>query len=996
MNYEDLKYYYRKFKFGDDNFHNLMKQRVKNILLISSIFDAYVLESDGRLSEQLHGEYRQLDLSTSPRIITVTFSDDILNILDREEIDLVIIMMRIGNITPFELSSQIRKKYPDLPLLLLLNKASYVDIVSSNPELLKGFNGVFLWRGDAKLFIAMIKLIEDKMNLDYDTKFGHIRVVLLIESAINYYSLFLPIFYAESMKLTQELIESELHDSNKRLRMRARPKVLLAHDYEDAISIYQKYKDYIICIITNVNLKVNDQFEQTGGIKLIREIRESDPDLPVMMQSADPLNRIEASKLNAEFVDKDSQNLLNEIRNFIVNNLGFGDFVFRNEQGEEIDRARSMYHFEKKIAVIPEESLMYHANRNHFSAWLMAHGEVNIAKQIRYVVASDFLNVDDIRKFLINTIHQVRKQQNRGKVVKFDPSLFSEEDKIIQLADGSLGGKGRGLSFLNALLVTMGLDKEFPDVEIRLPKTAIIGTNEFDKFLDFNRINTDKIIKKSDLEISEIFLKGELSEELNNRLRLMLEQIKVPLAIRSSGLLEDSQSQPFAGIYKTFMLPNDNPDPELRLAHLQSAVKMIFATPFQENPRKYIEGINYKIEEEKMAVVIQEIGGNEYEPDLFFPLFSGAAQSYNFYPKSGMEHSDGIAAVAVGLGKSVVDGERAYRYCPKHPRIDLLEPDGIVENSQRHFYALDLKEQNFNLLDGETSTLKKVRILEKHLQELFLETSSVWDHENFSFQDGKYVRGPRVITFRNVIHYNHFPLTSILLRLLDIGEVGLGVPVEIEFAVDLAQSDVTQTKPRFYILQIRPLSVTREDTVVAIDKLTPEDLVLYSEKAMGNGILKGIRDIVYVDPDKFDNTKTLEMVSEIDFINEKMKQENCQYILIGPGRWGSSDRFLGIPVNWAQINKAKIIVETSMEDYVIEASQGSHFFHNLVAMNIGYFTVHHNIKKNYLNWEWLKSQQAETTTEHVVHIRMPEAVLVKIDGKSGKAVILKENKSSTG
>lgn len=994
MNLEDLNYYYNKLKFGEDNYHNMMQVRVNEILLVSNIYDSYVLEKDGRLSEQIYGEYRQLDLSMAPRITTATATDDIISMLKFRRFDLIIIMMKTGGMTPFDLSRQIKEMYPRIPLLLLLNKQSYIEVIQRSEDRLQYFDDIFMWKGDAKLFIAMIKSVEDRLNVAHDTLYGHVRVILVVESNVDYYSIFLPIFYSESMKLTQELIDAELQDANKRLRMRARPKILLSHNYNDALEYYNNYREFIICVITNVNLKVNGKIDSSGGIRLIRKIRQQNPDVPVMIQSADPYNRIEAGKLNAEFIDKSSRTLLADIRQFVVNNLGFGDFIFRNEKGEEIDRAKSMYHFEKKLETIPEESLLYHANHNHFSAWLMAHGEIRIAQQIRYVVATDFLTTADLRRFIITTIRNVRQQKNRGKVIKFDPSVFTEDDKIVLLADGSLGGKGRGLSFLNALMVTMDLNKEFSGVTIKLPRTAIIGTNEFDRFLELNRIDSNRIIKLQDSAIENRFLQGRLSDTLKERLQILLSRTSSPLAIRSSGLLEDSQSQPFAGIYQTFMLPNNHSDPEVRLRQLSDAIKIIFSTPFQHKPRKYIESIHYNIEEEKMAVVIQEIAGSTRD-NHFFPLFSGAAQSYNFYPTSVIGHADGVVALAAGLGKAVVDGERSHRYSPRHPKIDLLEPVIIVENNQRDFYAIDLERRDFDLRDGELATLQKIKITQKQLSGIFKELTSVWDYENFVFVDGRFAQGPRVITFRNYIHFDTFPLSAILLRILDIGEVSLGVPVEIEFAVDFKRLEAgKEPQPVFYLLQIRPLSVTKEYAQVEINEIRKDDALLVTSKAMGNGIIRDIEDVVFIDPEVFDNRKTLEIVKEIEQINLKLRKDDREYLLIGPGRWGTSDRFLGIPVNWTQIDKARIIVETNLKDFVVEASQGSHFFHNLVAMNVGYFTVAHNLSNEYIDWEWLKAQPMVERTEHVYHSRVKKPLLIKIDGRSGRSVILKQDKKN--
>jgi hypothetical protein len=989
MNIQELDYYYKKFQLGKDNFFELMKHRIKDILLVANFFDAFILEQDGRLSEQIYGEYRQLDLSTAPRISTIPFSENVVDTLAEKEFDLVIIVMRFSQITAHALTTKIKEKFPHLPVVLLLNKHSFIELVNKEEEKMKIFDGIFLWNGDAKLFLAIIKLMEDKKNVSYDTKHGHVRVVLLVENAIDYYSTFIPIFYASAMRLTQELIDSETDIMNKRMRMRTRPKILLAGNYEEAMQIYRQYRDYIICVITNANLQVEGKFEAFGGIDLVSEIRQEQPDIPIMIQSADEFYRKEARKVNAEFCNKYSKTILHDIRNFIINNLGFGDFVFRDSDGVELTRAKSMYEFEQKIAEVPEESILYHGERNHFSAWLMAHGEIQIAHKIRYIVTDDFLSTQDIRKFLIQTIHKVRELQNRGKVVKFDSSIFTENEKITMLAEGSLGGKGRGLSFLNALLVTMDLSNEFENVDIKIPKTAIIGTHEFDIFIEENKIDPVKLSGKTDDEIAAVFMDGTLSGQLQEMLRILLNNTKNPLAVRSSGLLEDSQSQPFAGIYKTFMLPNNNDDFEIRLRDLMNAIKLVFVSPYQSAARQYIESIHFKVEEEKMAVVIQEIVGLRHANDLYFPHLSGAAQSYNFYPAKRIKHSDGIAAIAVGLGKSVVDGERTYRFCPNYPKITLLEPVGIVENNQRDFYGLDLAKKVDVWQDDEDLFLVKKKILNSYKNGVFKEMTSVWDYENLQFLDGKFVEGPRVITFRNQILYERFPLSSILKRVLDIGELAHGVPVEIEFAINLQCEQNSQNA--FNLLQIRPLSVHSENIDVDIAKFDPEQVLLYTTKGMGNGIVRGIQDVIYLIPDKFDNTDTLKMAEEIDELNAKLRKEDKKYILIGPGRWGSSDRFLGVPVRWAQIDMVKIIIEASLETFAVEASQGSHFFHNLVAMNVGYFTIPHSSKTDFINWEWLKNQTIVNKTDYFVHISSCYPLEIRIDGRTGRALIMRDS-----
>jgi len=985
MDHKEISYYYKKFKFGEDIYHNLMKKRVKRILLVSTFYDAFIFEQDGRLSEQIHGEYRQLNLSTAPRIISVPTGVQALKMLKESKFDLVITMMRIGEIGPVALSKKIHKLDPDLPVLLLLNVSNDLSLIDKDSDDMKYIENVFNWNGDSKIFLTMIKYIEDKWNVENDTREGAVQVILLVEDSIHYYSVFHPLLYAEILKQTQKLIIEELDDMSKRRRMRGRPKVLLCHTYEDAVLIYEKYKDNIIGVISDISYKVNDKLDSQAGLKLIKHLREQDAECPILLQSSEADNKEKAEELNVHFLNKTSKKLLFDLREFILKNMGFGVFIFRDRNGNNIARAETIQDFEMNISNIPAESLIFHSENNHFSAWLTAHGEVEVARRIKHLVIKDFESVDQIRHFLLDTFSKIRKEQNKGKVVAFNASVFQEEGKIIQLADGSLGGKGRGLAFLNAFLTSMEINEQFDDIDIKLPQTAIIGTNEYDSFIEENDILVENIIERSDQEINEIFLAGDLSSQLQKRLTELINVSNTPLAVRSSGLLEDSQSQPFAGVYETYMLPNNEKNPLTRLDQLMKAVKLVFASPFRQRASNYLNSINYSAEEEEMAVIIQQVVGSKYD-DLFFPEISGTAQSYNFYPIQGMKHEDGIASLAVGLGKEVVDGGLALRFCPKYPRIDLQKPAEIVKNSQRNFYALDLKRE-YNLMKGEDATLDRIKISAKFLQSVFRDLASVWDHERLSFNESSYAKGPLVLTFRKQVHYDQIRISKILEHILEIGKVGLGVPVEIEFALSLNPAH----KPCFYLLQIRPLSVHSQKLDLNLAKLKKEATFLLSSNSIGNGQIDGIKDIVFVDPDKFDNTKTFDIASEVEKINLQLRREEKPFILIGPGRWGTSDRFLGIPVRWAQINMAKVIVETSLDGFVVEASQGSHFFHNLVAMNIAYLTTGHNIKGDHIDWEWIRDQQIRSEMNYVTHVELSVPSIVKIDGRSGKAAFLKNS-----
>ncbi|NLN34437.1 MAG: hypothetical protein GX157_00300 [Candidatus Cloacimonetes bacterium] len=988
MKMEELNYYYNKFKFGEDIFHQLMHKRVRDILLVSTFYDAFIFEQDGRLSEQIFGEYRALNLSTAPRITSVPTGEEALQKLKTHSYDLVITMMRIGEIGPFELARRIKEQNPDLMVLLLLNVASDYLIWENHVEERRYIDDVFLWNGDTKLFLAMVKSVEDSLNVEYDTAHGLVRVILLVEDSVHYYSLFLPSLYSVIMKQTQKLIEEEVSDINKHFRMRVRPKVLIAHNFEDAARLYEKYREYMLCVISDVRYKVNGELDAHAGFKLIRQIMEKSRDLPMILQSSETENRAMAHELGVHYLNKNSKHLFMDLREYMVYNLGFGNFIFRNPEGDILDEAANIAEFEDKILKIPVESLEFHSRFNHFSNWLIAHGEIQIAKKIRPIKIEDFASRDELRQFIYQVFRSVRIEKNRGKIINFDAVSLSEMNQIIRLTEGSLGGKGRGLAFLNALLCTMDYESKFENTAISLPSTAIIGTNEFDLFIEHNKI-MEQIQGKSDEEIDAVFMEGELSKILVKRLQIYLEHIDYPIAVRSSSLLEDSQAQPLAGVYRTYMLPNNHPDISHRLRQLTDAIKLVFASVFLCDARNFLDAMDYKAEEEKMAVIIQETVGSLQAEKYYYPHISGVAQSYNFYPTSYMEHADGMANIVLGLGKAVVEGKQNYRFCPKYPAIDILPPEEMMRNSQKEFYALDLGKVDFDLTQGDEITLAhlKLKEAEKHGSLRFL--TSVWDYENYRLSDNLHDKGLTVLTFAGILKYDCFPLAKIVDELLEIGEIALGIPVEIEFAVNLDSAKSNAGKPTFYILQIRPLSVSAEAYHIDAGKLNKSNLLMYTENGMGNGVIRDLKDVIYLDPQRFDKTRTLEMQSEIERFNDQMAQAGKHYILIGPGRWGSRDRFLGIPVRWPQINRAKVILETGLKDFMVEASQGTHFFHNLVAMNVGYFNIPYLSATDFVDINWLKAQQSKERGEFFVHLEFDDPLLIKMDGKTGLAVIEK-------
>jgi hypothetical protein len=971
---------YNRFKFGEDRFYELMQKRIRNILLVSGFYDAYILEQDGRIADLVFGEYRQLNLSTAPKITTIASYDEVIPILQKESFDLVVVSMRVSSQKPYELGKQIKSHFPNLPTLLLLNKNSYIEVIQNHCPKKQCFDDIFLWNGNAKVFVAMIKSIEDKLNINKDTSNASVGVLLLVENAVKYYSLLLPILYHQIFSNTQQLVDSELNENNKRMRMRARPKVILIHSYDDAIYYYQKYKDYIIGIITNSNLEMNGKFDINAGVKFVEMIRRKNQYLPILMESSDKYNKFLMKNLNADFIDKFSKNLISEINKFLAQNLGYGQFTFCNIVGERICAVQSIQQFIEVVSDIDTPSLLQHLSKKHFSAWLSAKGEFDAAKEMQKIECST--DVKDIRNRILTIVKDIRKKQNRGKLIRFSEEQIYDGERIIRLAEGSLGGKGRGIAFMNALLASMEHETNDLNIELKLPRTAIIGTNEYDHFIQSNDILNKVKDATSDHDISSIFISGKLSQQLREKVLFLINFSTFPLAIRSSGLLEDSQSQPFAGVYQTFMIPNKE-SPEVVLEAVCNAIKLVFSSPFLKDARDYIESTcYYKLEEEKMAVIIQEVVGNEYLPDKFFPHLSGVIQSHNYYPSAFFDPDEGIASIAAGLGKTVVEGQTTYRYCPLKPKIDPISSKQIVEENQRYFYAIDLTKDTANLNLGETSTLSRVRITQKMKESCFKIITSGWDYENFEFIDSSYYKGPRVLTYRRLLKYQDFDFNKVIELIMQIGKISMGVPVEIEFAVKF-----DDTRPIFYLLQIRPMTVNEKTMHLEFDKYHERNVILQSNKSMGNGVFSDINHIVFYHHNKFLTTETFEMKHELEQINNDFKQKNLNYILIGPGRWGSSDRFLGIPVKWSQISKAKIIVELSDEKSIIETSQGSHFFHNIVAMNIGYLTVNLGQDQVIYNKNILMDHPQISKHQYFSIAKFKAPLIVHLDGRQRKAII---------
>ncbi len=980
-----LQTFLNRNNYNRDIYHDLMPFKVKEILLVANLYDAYSIEKEGRFSEHVLGEFYALSLSTMPRITGVSTTEEVMEQLNTKHYDLIIIMIGTDKQFPVELSKRVKDQFQYIPVFLLLNSNTDVVLFEEKPAHLTWVDRIFVWNGDSKIFFAMINYLEDKINLENDTNIGMVRVILLVEDSAKYYSLYLPMLYNIVLEQTKHIIEDVTTDELYRiLRLKARPKILLASTYEEALYIFNKYKEYVLCLISDVKFKKDGKLNENAGFNLVKHMRKEIKDLPIVLQSSDDNNSQNAYELKASFISKNSETLLLDFKSFITHYLGFGNFIYRDKEGGQIAIARSLKEFEELLKTIPEESLLYHARKDHFSLWLMARGEIQVAKILNPAKVTDFKDPAALREHLINVIQHFRNEQNMGKVIPFEESSITDERNILALTEGALGGKGRGLAFINTLIYNYDFSQHVPNINIRTPKTSIIGTDEFEYFLDRNKLRERAVTETDYDEIKRLFIDGKLTETLIRKLKLIIKNITKPLAIRSSGLFEDSLNQPFAGIFETYLIPNIHSDPAVRLEQLMDAIKLVYASVYSPIAKGYIEAVNYRIDQEKMAVVIQEVVGHQYQ-DVFYPHISGVAQSYNYYPFAHMKPEEGFAVTALGLGRYVVEGEKAFRFAPQYPDLEINSPKDMYKSSQLYFYAVDLAKKDVNLLEGEDAGLRKLDIYDAEMHGTLKHLASVYSVENNRITAGLRDAGPRVINFADILKYNYIPMAKTIEVVLDVVKEAMGSPVEIEFAIDLTKDE--NYNASFYLLQIKPLIGNATDYEVDMSKIDRNTILLYSEKEMGNGIMDDIHDIVFVDPDTFDKSKTLEMADEIDKINKEMGKSGRKYILIGPGRWGTRDRFIGVPVAWPQISNARVIVETSLEGFPLDASSGSHFFHNVTSMNVGYFCVQPELSDSFIRYDMLRNLPEITKTEYFSIARFENPVTVRMDGKKRISVI---------
>jgi len=966
-------------------FQDLIQKRVQDVLLVATLYDYYILSQDGRLSEQFLGEFLELNLRHTPNL-THAFSgkEALERARESNRYDLIITSVELGDMNVLGLVAALRAEGIETPVVLLAyDRRELSQLVEKHD--VSGIERMFLWQGDVRILVAIVKYMEDKLNVAYDTGVVGVPAIVLVENSIRYYSSFLPVIYTELVKHSHGLLPEGLNLTDKILRIRAGPKILLASDYEEAWGYFDRYPDEILGIISDIQFPRAGAIRPDAGFQLAREVRRLRPDVPIMLQSSRRENEAPATAMGASFLLKGSPTLLHQVRKFMAESLRIGDFVFRLPDGTEVGSASDLKTLEEMLEKVPAESLAYHGKRNDFSTWLKARTELALAEKLRPVKVSDFASLEDLRDSVVSSIAEYRNERNRGQVVDFDRDLFDAKASFYRIGAGSLGGKARGLAFISSLLNQFHIDRYFPGVQIAVPSSVVIATEVFDRFMEENDLTDLALQSETDEEVVRAFESASLPGETRSDLEAFLARCEFPLAVRSSSLLEDSQYQPFAGIYQTYMLSNGDPSPEVRLEELMRAVKRVYASTYSLHAKRFLEATQYRLEEEKMAVILQRVVGARHGA-RFYPDFAGVARSHNFYPAPPAKSEDGIVAVALGLGKTVVDGGRSVRFCPRYPRH--LPQGSTVQRSlkgaQRDFYAIDLTgspgdERSFPIaIAEEDGTLAAL--------------GSTYSRENDALYDGVSRPGVRVVTFAPILKHGLFPLAEVLEALLAIARWGTRSPVELEFAVDLRGGNTAGAELGF--LQLRPLALAREMEEIDLEGEPIGELLCRSASVLGHGRLDELRDAVVVDYRRLERRESHRIVEVVRQLDSALRSEGRGYVLVGSGRWGSSEPFLGIPVTWDQIAGAQVIVEAGFRDFHVSPSQGTHFFQNLISNNVGYFTVNPEAGEGFLDWDWLASREARFEDGPVRHLRFDSPLVVLMNGRRNEGAIVKPTRAS--
>lgn len=977
---------FKNLVFKDTSFANLMNKRIYNVLLIATKYDAFMLEDDGRVDEQIFNEYTSLSLRYPPRFTQVTSEAEALAELKDRNFELIICMPNMDNRDIFSAAKEIKLHYPNIPIVVLTPFSKEVSKRIANEDL-SAIDYVFSWLGNSDLLLAIIKLIEDKMNAPDDTASVGVQIILLVEDSIRFYSSALPHLYKFVLEQSQMFAKEALNGHQRTLRMRGRPKIKLARTYEEAVRIFNQYRDNMLGIISDMSFMHDGVKDPYAGYKFGQYVRKTGLIIPFVLESSESNNRIYAEELGSSFIDKNSKSYPQDLRKKIMQRFGFGDFVILNPQTkEEIMRIKDLKDLQKKVFQIPDDSLVYHLSRNHFSRFFYSRAMFPPAEVLKRVDVSDYKDMDEARKLIFDLIVQYRRMKNTGVVAIYQKDRFDEYSNFARIGDGSLGGKGRGLAFIGAMV------KRYPVLEhenfaVTIPKTVVICTDIFDEFMDTNELYPVALSEIDDDTILKYFLRASLPARLIEDLMAFFDVVKSPIAVRSSSLLEDSHYQPFAGIYSTYMVPKIDDKYEM-LRTVSDAIKAVYASVFYRDSKAYMTATSNLIDQEKMAIVLQEVIGNSYS-DRFYPTISGVARSLNFYPIGNEKAEDGIANIALGLGKYIVDGGQTLRFSPRHPRniLQMSTMDFALRETQTRFYALDLKNLAEQFSVDDSFNLLRLGLKDADADGALKYIVSTYDPYDQIIRDGYYPGGRKILSFVNILQHDVFPLAETLDSILHIGQDEMGRPVEIEFAVNINQEDSSQAT--FYLLQIRPIVDNKEIMEEDLTLVQKEDTILSSTSVLGHGIISDVQDVIYVKTEAFNSSNTQLIAYEIEKINRQFTGNEKGYVLVGPGRWGSSDPWLGIPVKWPHISNARVIVECGLENYRVDPSQGTHFFQNLTSFGVGYFTINPFKGDGWFDETYLNACPAVEETEYLRHVHFDKPVVIKMDGKRSQGLVLK-------
>ena len=972
--------------FRDTPFANLMNKRIYNVLLIATKYDSFMLEDDGRVDEQIFNEYTSLSLRYPPRFTQVTTEEEALNELKNRNFELIICMPNMDNRDIFAAASEIKVHYPNIPIVVLTPFSKEVSKRIANEDL-SAIDYVFSWLGNSELLLAIIKLIEDKMNAPDDTASVGVQIILLVEDSIRFYSSALPHLYKFVLEQSQMFAKEALNDHQRTLRMRGRPKIKLARNYEEAVRIFDQYRDNMLGIISDMSFMHNGVKDPYAGYKFGQYVRKTGLIIPFVLESSEASNHVYAKELNASFIDKNSKSYPQDLKKKIMQRFGFGDFVILNPHTkEEIMRIKDLKDLQKKVFQIPDDSLVYHLSRNHFSRFFYSRAMFPPAEVLKHVDVSDYKDMDEARKLIFDLIVKYRRMKNTGVVAVYQKDRFDEYSNFARIGDGSLGGKGRGLAFIGAMV------KRYPKLEsdnfaVNIPKTVVICTDIFDEFMETNELYPVALGDADDETILRYFLRASLPSRLIEDLMAFFDVVKSPIAVRSSSLLEDSHYQPFAGIYSTYMVPKIEEKYDM-LRTVSDAIKAVYASVFYKDSKAYMTATSNLIDQEKMAIVLQEVVGSRYN-DHFYPTMSGVARSLNFYPIGNEKAEDGIANIALGLGKYIVDGGQTLRFSPRHPHsiLQMSTMDFALRETQTRFYALDLKNMAEAFSVDDAFNLVKLGLKDADAEGSLKYIVSTYDPYDQIIRDGYYPGGRKILSFVNILQHDVFPLADTLDQILRIGQQEMGRPVEIEFAVNMDPSD--HTRATFYLLQIRPIVDNKEIMDEDLSLVKNEETILSSTSVLGHGIVGDVQDIIYVKTGAFNSSNNQLIAYEIEKMNRSFTDQEKGYVLVGPGRWGSSDSWLGIPVKWPHISNARVIVECGLENYRVDPSQGTHFFQNLTSFGVGYFTVNPFKGDGWFDEAFLNAQPAVEETEYLRHVRFDAPITIKMDGKKSLGVVLK-------